>query len=106
MKRIRLHSLLPGVRRRIGGPAGRSAVYLTFDDGPDPAVTPEVLALLREFGAHATFFVIGEKVLGHRALAERIVADGHQLGNHSFTHRRLTSLPRREQLLEVARTNE
>jgi peptidoglycan/xylan/chitin deacetylase (PgdA/CDA1 family) len=81
-------------------------VYLTFDDGPDPAVTPEVLALLREFGAHATFFLIGEKLIEHRALAARIAADGHLLGNHSFTHRRLTSLTRREQLLEVTRTND
>jgi peptidoglycan-N-acetylglucosamine deacetylase len=106
MKRIRLQSLLPGVRRRIGGQAARNAVYLTFDDGPDPSVTPEVLALLRDFGARATFFLIGEKAIEHRALAARIAAEGHLLGNHSFTHRRLTSLDWREQLHEVSRTNE
>jgi peptidoglycan/xylan/chitin deacetylase (PgdA/CDA1 family) len=81
-------------------------VYLTFDDGPDPAVTPEVLALLRDFGARATFFLIGEKTIEQRALAARIAAEGHLLGNHSFTHRRLTSLAWQEQLHEVTRTNE
>jgi peptidoglycan/xylan/chitin deacetylase (PgdA/CDA1 family) len=105
MKRAWLHSLLPGVRRRIaGGP--RCALYLTFDDGPDPAVTPDVLKLLHEFGAHATFFVIGQKVLEYPSLAAQIVAGGHRLGNHSFTHRRLSTLPWREQLLEVTRTEQ
>jgi peptidoglycan/xylan/chitin deacetylase (PgdA/CDA1 family) len=105
MKRIRLQSLLPGVRRRIAAAAG-NAVYLTFDDGPDPAVTPEVLAVLREFGARATFFLIGAKAVQQRALAARIAAEGHLLGNHSFTHRRLTSLSAREQLEEITRTND
>jgi peptidoglycan/xylan/chitin deacetylase (PgdA/CDA1 family) len=102
MKRIWLQSLLPGVSRRIVG--ADQALYLTFDDGPDPHITPQVLDVLQEFGARATFFMIGGKVLEHRSLAEQIVARGHLLGNHSFSHRRLTGLTWAEQLQEVTRT--
>lgn len=59
---------------------------LTFDDGPDPERTPRVLDMLAEAGARATFFVIGQKVLRHADLARRIVAEGHEIGNHSFSH--------------------
>lgn len=61
-------------------------VWLTIDDGPDPASTPRVLELLREHGAKATFFVIGENVARHPDLARRIVAEGHSIGNHTQTH--------------------
>ncbi|HEY5078653.1 MAG TPA: polysaccharide deacetylase family protein [Opitutaceae bacterium] len=66
--------------------ARRREVWLTIDDGPDPASTPRVLELLRERGAKATFFVIGEKVASHPQLARRIVAEGHTLANHTQTH--------------------
>jgi len=61
---------------------------LTFDNGPEPDVTPRVLDILRERGIRATFFVIGEK-LGdpeRRRLAERARDEGHWVGNHTFTH--------------------
>ena len=57
-------------------------VALTLDDGPDPAHTPEILALLRAHGASATFFLIAERVAGHEALVADVVAAGHELGNH------------------------
>lgn len=63
-------------------------VALTFDDGPDPAVTPQVLDLLAQHGAKATFFVIGRKLAQHPELARRIVAEGHLLANHSWQHAR------------------
>jgi peptidoglycan-N-acetylglucosamine deacetylase len=74
------------------GPAIRSfeterrEVWLTIDDGPDPASTPRVLELLKARGAKATFFVIGSQVAKHPDLARRIVADGHSIGNHTQTH--------------------
>jgi peptidoglycan-N-acetylglucosamine deacetylase len=64
----------------------RREVWLTIDDGPDPASTPAVLALLREHGARATFFVVGARVQKHPELARQIVAEGHTLGNHTQTH--------------------
>ncbi|HET7922118.1 MAG TPA: polysaccharide deacetylase family protein [Gammaproteobacteria bacterium] len=63
-------------------------VALTFDDGPDPVVTPQVLDVLAEAGARATFFVIGEKLAAQPELARRMVSEGHVLGNHSWRHSR------------------
>lgn len=60
---------------------------LTFDNGPDPDVTPDVLAALRERGIASTFFVIGEKLAEHRDLVEATRAEGHWIGNHTWTHR-------------------
>lgn len=62
------------------------AVYLTFDDGPDPDVTPLVLDLLRAHGAKATFFCIGKRVEAHPELYQRIIAEGHTTGNHTWSH--------------------
>ncbi len=61
-------------------------VWLTIDDGPDPASTPRVLELLKQHGAKATFFVVGTQVEKHPDIARRIVAEGHTIGNHTHTH--------------------
>lgn len=66
--------------------AGRGEIALTIDDGPDPEVTPAVLALLDRHGAHASFFCIGERIVRHPQLAREIVARGHGLENHSQRH--------------------
>jgi len=73
--------------RRTGDSA---TMALTFDDGPNPAVTPPLLDLLDRHGVRATFFVIGEFVRAVPALAREISARGHVLGNHTQTHPRLT----------------
>lgn len=59
---------------------------LTFDNGPDPEVTPAVLTTLRQRGILATFFVLGSKLREQRALAERAHAEGHWVGNHTYHH--------------------
>lgn len=64
----------------------RPEVWLTVDDGPDPASTPRLLELLRRHGARATFFVVGERVRRHPELARQIVAEGHSIGNHTDSH--------------------
>jgi peptidoglycan/xylan/chitin deacetylase (PgdA/CDA1 family) len=64
--------------------AGR--VALTFDDGPDPEVTPAVLDLLEDQGATASFFFVGRKVDAHPALAAEVQARGHTVENHSYSH--------------------
>ncbi len=62
------------------------AIYLTFDDGPIPEVTPWVLDELKKIGAKATFFCIGENVQKHPEIFRRIIAEGHSVGNHTFNH--------------------
>lgn len=62
------------------------SVYLTFDDGPIPESTPYILDTLKQFGAKATFFMVGENVMRYPELYERIVAEGHQVGNHTYNH--------------------
>jgi peptidoglycan-N-acetylglucosamine deacetylase len=71
------------------GPRDSNRIALSFDDGPDPEITPLVLDLLADANARATFFVIGKWLVAHPELAKRIVADGHVLGNHSWNHSRL-----------------
>lgn len=67
-------------------------VYLTFDDGPDPTITPQILDLLKGYGAKATFFAQGSQVQAYPEVARRIVAEGHSLQNHAWNHPRLTDL--------------
>ena len=62
------------------------AVYLTFDDGPIPESTPFILQTLRDYGIKATFFMVGDNVRKYPQLFEQIVADGHQIGNHTMNH--------------------
>lgn len=61
-------------------------IYLTFDDGPVPEVTPEVLDLLDEYDAKATFFCVGENVEKHPEVFAEIIRRGHSVGNHTFHH--------------------
>jgi peptidoglycan/xylan/chitin deacetylase (PgdA/CDA1 family) len=69
---------------RCDGPA--RAVALTFDDGPDPTTTPDLLELLRRYDAKATFFVVGQKATRHSDLIARIRDAGHAFGNHTESH--------------------
>jgi peptidoglycan/xylan/chitin deacetylase (PgdA/CDA1 family) len=62
------------------------AVYLTFDDGPIPEATPFILDTLKAFEAKATFFVVGDNVRKYPDLFNRIVSEGHQIGNHTHNH--------------------
>ena len=64
----------------------RPTLYLTFDDGPIPEVTPWVLETLKEWNAKATFFVIGENVQKHPSLYHEVLLNGHEVGNHTFSH--------------------
>lgn len=73
-----------GRRRRLDEPG---SVLLTFDDGPDPDVTPGVLDRLSAYEARAVFFVVGNRISKAPQLLRRILDEGHLLGNHTFTHR-------------------
>jgi len=67
-------------------PGEEKVIYLTFDDGPVPEATPEVLTILKQYQATATFFVVGENVRKHPDIFEMVRRDGHTIGNHSFHH--------------------
>ncbi|PWC26361.1 polysaccharide deacetylase family protein [Teichococcus aestuarii] len=76
---------MPGERLQ-GAATGAPSITLSFDNGPEPEVTPGVLEVLRRRGLPATFFVLGHKLATHRALAERAHAEGHWIGNHTWSH--------------------
>ncbi|MFB9238041.1 bifunctional polysaccharide deacetylase/glycosyltransferase family 2 protein [Plantactinospora siamensis] len=80
-------------------------IALTFDDGPDPVWTPRILDALRRNHAHATFFVVGARVNEHPELVRRILAEGHELGSHTYTHADLARLPGWRQDLELDLTS-
>ena len=68
------------------------AVYLTFDDGPIPEVTPWVLDLLAEHNIKATFFMVGDNVRRYPEIFRMVVDRGHRIGNHTFNHIRRTRI--------------
>ena len=81
-------------------------VALTFDDGPWPETTEQLLDGLAERGAKATFFLIGEQIAGHEDTVRRMADEGHQVGSHTFTHMDLRRGDPAERLREIAATDE
>lgn len=67
-------------------PADEKVLYLTFDDGPHPTATPFVLDQLKQYNAKATFFCIGKNVVEQPGIYQRILEEGHRVGNHTFNH--------------------
>ncbi|MGH1523913.1 bifunctional polysaccharide deacetylase/glycosyltransferase family 2 protein [Leifsonia sp. L25] len=89
-----------GATPRTGGPRART-VALTFDDGPDPRWTPQILAVLRAHHAHATFFMVGTAAIAHPELVRAVAAAGDEVGVHTLTHLDLSSAPAWRQRLEL-----
>ncbi len=79
-----LQRLYRGVMWR--GDKTRKVVYLTFDDGPIPEVTPKLLDILKREGIHATFLMVGENAAKHPELLQRVLSEGHRVGNHTYNH--------------------
>lgn len=105
---LTLQAVLPG--NHFYGPVFIEAatqekiVALTFDDGPYPPYTQQVLNVLKENGVPATFFVVGKNVERYPELVKRIVDEGHQLGNHTYSHPDLLKLDRGQIAAEVDKT--
>ena len=96
---------IPYVMARTGGqPRNRHRVALTFDDGPDGRWTPMILDTLRSRGVRATFFVVGQNVDTHLRLLQREYAEGHEIGNHTYTHPNMALLGERRDRIEIDAT--
>jgi peptidoglycan/xylan/chitin deacetylase (PgdA/CDA1 family) len=86
------------------GNSAKHAVAITFDDGPSPKFTPQILALLKEYGAKATFFVLGEKIEKYPDLIKAEMRGGHELGNHTYSHPHLVKSDQKARERELERT--
>lgn len=95
--------LAQGVRyhKLIRGAPQLREVALTFDDGPHAAYTPQLLAILREYGVKATFFVVGERAEQYPYLVREEVAEGHEVGNHTYHHVNLTKVTPEQAATEI-----
>jgi len=86
-------------------PTSQPVVAMTFDDGPHESLTPQLLDILAARDIRATFYVVGRRVNMYPRLTERIAAEGHEIGNHSWSHPRLTSLGNQGLMRELDNTS-
>lgn len=87
------------------GATTEKVVALTFDDGPSPTYTPQIMALLKYYGARGTFFVLGHKVEQYPWVVQALLKDGNEVGNHSFSHPRMTKADQLSRERELERTS-
>lgn len=84
----------------------RGTIALTFDDGPSLKETPQILKILRDYHVHATFFIVGSNAKEHPELVKQILAEGHSIGNHSYTHPMLAHISQDRLTHEIKDTQE
>ena len=87
------------------GATGKKTVALTFDDGPHPKYTKEILALLNRYGIRATFFFIGENIVYYKSTAQAVVNAGHEIGNHTYSHPIFSKVTTEELANEIEKTD-
>jgi peptidoglycan-N-acetylglucosamine deacetylase len=104
-KKLKLLRWFPDRWVLTRGARSDRALYLTFDDGPHPEHTPALLDLLAAHGAKATFFLIGREAERYPGVVERIVREGHALGNHSWSHPQFDQLDLAAQREEIERAD-
>lgn len=90
----------------LKGSSNSRRIALTFDDGPDEIYTPQILDILKAHNAKATFFLIGSKVKQHPELVNRIISEGHTIGNHTWTHPDLRKVTSEQLLSEIKQTED
>ena len=96
--------VMPGARVSSVSVPGKY-VAITFDDGPNSSLTPQVLDILKRHGAHATFFVLGDNASRNPGILSRAVAEGHEIGNHTYSHIKMTASSNEKIASEISRTN-
>lgn len=94
---------MPGMRVSSVSVPGKY-VAITFDDGPSSSLTPQVLDILKRHGASATFFVLGDNASRNPSILARAVAEGHEIGNHTYSHIKMTSASAETIRSEISRT--
>lgn len=96
------------IKKQVGIPpvVKNKVIALTFDDGPSASVTPRVLDILKKQDVKATFFVTGQSAKANPELIRREISEGHEIGNHTLSHPKLTSLSIEEAQYQVSATNE
>lgn len=100
------HSKSKSGREEITSSRGEAPIlYLTFDDGPDPECTPRLLEIMEELGIKATFFLLGSRAAKYPELVHQINAQGHTIGNHSFSHPFMPALSIKQISREIHETN-
>lgn len=82
------------------------AVAFTFDDGPNPFYTPQVLEIFEKVSGHATFFMIGEQMVKSPEVVNQVIERGHEIGNHTYTHSNLTELNADDCYKEIESTDQ
>jgi len=107
-----IYAVVPTALVRLSGigaisriPRGKKRIALTFDDGPDPRYTPQILNILGQYRVKACFFVIGSKARAHPEIIRQIVQAGHEIGNHGFSHKAAWLLGPFATTREIAETN-
>lgn len=103
LAKSRTYQVFGGLVSRV--PMTEKRVALTFDDGPSPALLDSILAVLASRGVHATFFVNGGDLASAPDAGRRLVAAGHELGNHSYSHRRMVLVSPTTVRTEIERTD-
>lgn len=91
-------------RRTWGFSRSIAQVYLTFDDGPNPEITPWILDYLKEKNIQATFFCVGSNIARYSELFQRIKAEGHSIGNHTMNHEKGTKVPFKQYKSSISET--
>ncbi len=88
------------------GNENKKMIALTFDDGPDEDFTPQILDILKKYNAKATFFVVGQKVEWNPEIVKRAYDEGHEIGNHTFTHINICKNSNEKILKEISETQQ
>lgn len=94
----------PSIKKSF--PLEKGKLFFTFDDGPNPDVTPQILSVLKQYNAKATFFCLGRNVEKHPELLQQIINEGHSIGNHTFSHLNGFSNSTKQYIADIQKASE